>query len=111
MPCKAKKSDSVASCKTSCLQSRSSELPPHLKDLYKRSATDLSVEEAEQLYNLLLGFSDVFSEGSHDLGRTDLLNIGSIRVELHQFDSNHADYLWLREMRQLGQLMKYLSRE
>ena len=73
MPCKANKSDSVASCKISCLQSRSSELPPHLKDLYKRSATDLSVEEAEQLYNLLLDFSDVFSEGSHDLGWTDLV--------------------------------------
>ena len=35
--------------------------------------TGLTTQEAEQLSDLLLDFSDVFSKGSHDLGRTDLV--------------------------------------
>ena len=54
---------------TSTKQSQSSaELPHHMRDLYDRSVTDLTAEEARQLYDLLHEFSDVFSESSHDLG-------------------------------------------
>ena len=82
-PSISKKSDSftVNSCvdnnnfgMTSTKQSLSSaELPHHMRDLYERSATDLTAEEARQLYDLLYEFSDVFSESSHDLGRTDMV--------------------------------------
>ena len=59
---------------TSTKQSQSSaELPHHMRDLYDRSVTDLTAEEARQLYDLLHEFSDVFSENSHDLGRTDMV--------------------------------------
>ena len=59
---------------TSTKQSQSSaELPHHKRDLYDRSVTDLTAEEARQLYDLLHEFSDVFSESSHDLGRTDMV--------------------------------------
>ena len=59
-------------CKISCPQ-RPTKLPHHLRELYERSVTGLTTREAEQLSDLLLDFSDVFSEGSHDLGRTDLV--------------------------------------
>ncbi len=49
------------------------ELPCHLRDLFKRSTTDLTNEESKQLHSLLLEFADIFSEGPHDLGRTDLV--------------------------------------
>ena len=49
------------------------ELPCHLGDLFKRSTTDLTNEESKQLHDLLLRFADVFSEGPHDLGQTDLV--------------------------------------
>ena len=49
------------------------ELPCHLGDLFKRSTTDLTNEESKQLHDLLLRFADVFSEGPHDLGRTELV--------------------------------------
>ena len=52
---------------------RPTELPHHLRDLYSRSANGLTSAEADQLYDLLFEFSDVFSEGSHDLGRTDFV--------------------------------------
>ena len=52
---------------------RPTELPHHLRDLYSRSANGLASAEADQLYDLLFEFSDVFSEGSHDLGRTDFV--------------------------------------
>ena len=52
---------------------RPTELPHHLRDLYIRSANGLTSAEADQLYDLLFEFSDVFSEGSHDLGRTDFV--------------------------------------
>ena len=68
-------------CKISCQQGPA-ELPHHLRDLYERSATDLTAKEAEQLLDLLLEFSDVFSEGSHDLGRTDMVK--------HQINTNGA---------------------
>ena len=55
------------------LANRPAELPYHLKDLYERSVTGLTAEVAGQLFDLLLEFSDVFSEGSHDLGRTGLV--------------------------------------
>ena len=49
------------------------EFPHHLCELYKRSTTDLTTQESEQLRKLLIEFADVFSEGPHDLGRTDLV--------------------------------------
>ena len=49
------------------------ELPLQIQHLYKWSVTDLTAEEAGQLSDLLLEFSDVFTEGSHDLGQTDLV--------------------------------------
>ena len=49
------------------------ELPCHLGDLFKRSTTDLTNEVSKQLHDLLLRFANVFSEGPHDLGRTDLV--------------------------------------
>ena len=59
---------------TSTKQSQSSaELPHHIRDLYEWSVTDLTAEEARQLYDLLYEFSDVFSESSDDLGRTDMV--------------------------------------
>ena len=51
-------------------------LPCHVRELYERSVSGLTTQEAEQLMALLLDFSDVFSEGAHDLGRTDLVKHG-----------------------------------
>ena len=68
--CSVKSNDCVSS--TTQITSTAG-LPCHLRDLYKRSTTDLTAEEAKQLFNLLLEFADVFSEGPHDLGRTDLV--------------------------------------
>ena len=52
---------------------RPTELPHHLRDLYSQSANGLTSAEADQLYDLLFEFSYVFSEVSHDLGRTNLV--------------------------------------
>ena len=49
------------------------EMPPHLADLYEKSTEGLTQEEAEQVRKLLVEYADVFSRGSEDLGRTDLV--------------------------------------
>ena len=41
-----------------------------------KGVSGLTTQEAEQLMALLLDFSNVFSEGPHDLGRTDLVKHG-----------------------------------
>ena len=48
--------------------------PDHIKDLYKRSAKNLSAAEQRELRLLLLENSDLFSKGSDDLGRTDMVH-------------------------------------
>ena len=56
-------------------------LPDHVRELYERSIVGLDDTRREMLYHLLCEFSDLFSQGSHDLGRTDLvkhhINTGS----------------------------------
>ncbi|XP_061754270.1 uncharacterized protein LOC133551511 isoform X2 [Nerophis ophidion] len=48
-------------------------VPQHLQDLYAESATELNKEEQLQLAQLLCTYSNVFSTGSSDLGRTTLV--------------------------------------
>ena len=48
-------------------------LPDHLKDLYHRSIDGLDPERQAQVCSLLCEFSDVFSKGPQDLGRTDVI--------------------------------------
>ena len=48
--------------------------PDHIKDLYKRSAKNLSAAEQRELRLLLLENADLFSKGSDDLGRTDMVH-------------------------------------
>ena len=43
-------------------------LPAHLKDLFERSAEDLSPQQREDLKNLLLRYADVFATHDLDLG-------------------------------------------
>ena len=49
------------------------EMPPHLAELYEKSIEGLTQAEAEQVRKLLVEYADVFSRGSEDLGRTDLV--------------------------------------
>ena len=48
-------------------------LPNHVRELYEKSIVGLDITQKEMLYNLLYEFSGLFSQGSHDLGRTDLV--------------------------------------
>ena len=48
-------------------------LPNHVRELYEKSILGLDITQKEMLYNLLYEFSGLFSQGSHDLGRTDLV--------------------------------------
>ena len=48
-------------------------LPDHLKDIYQRSIDGLEPERQEQICRLLCEFSEVFSKGPQDLGRTDVI--------------------------------------
>ena len=52
------------------------ELPNHVRELYEKSIIGLDDTQRKALYNLLCEFSDLFSQGSHDLGRTDLVKHG-----------------------------------
>ena len=54
-------------------QQPATELPDHLKELYQASIGSLTPAQQTQVGNLLCEFSDVFSQGRHDLGRTDLV--------------------------------------
>ena len=49
------------------------EIPNHLRELHERSIIGLDESQKEMLHNLLCEFSNLFSQGSHDLGRTDLV--------------------------------------
>ena len=58
-------------------------LPLHLVDLYERSILQPNSEQQEDLKSLLIEFSDVFSAGPGDIGRTNLvahqINTGDAR--------------------------------
>ncbi|XP_053376865.1 uncharacterized protein LOC128547752 [Mercenaria mercenaria] len=47
------------------------EVPEHLKDLYERSVTDLTEEQAVKLSELLIKYQDVFAKSPEDLGRNN----------------------------------------
>ena len=55
---------------TPSAMNRKTEVPSQVRDLYERSAVNLDDDQKVTLRKLLCEFSDVFSEGSHDLGRT-----------------------------------------
>ena len=55
---------------TPSAMNRKTEVPSQVRDLYERSADNLDDDQKVTLRKLLCEFSDVFSEGSHDLGRT-----------------------------------------
>ena len=46
-------------------------LPDHLKDLYQRSIDGMDPMRQAHVYSLLCEFSDVFSQGPQDKGRTE----------------------------------------
>ena len=48
-------------------------LPSHLKDLITKSTERLEREQQDKALELLMRFSDVFSQNSEDLGRTNLV--------------------------------------
>ena len=48
-------------------------LTQYLRGLYARSTIHVNTQEAQEVYELLCEFADTFSEGAHDLGRTDLV--------------------------------------
>ncbi|CAB4041567.1 Hypothetical predicted protein, partial [Paramuricea clavata] len=51
-----------------------SKIPEHLKTLYRNSVKDLTTEyQKTKVYNLLCDNADLFSKGSNDIGRTDLV--------------------------------------
>ena len=57
-------------------------LPDHVRELYEKSIIGLDENQKKMLFNLLCEFSGLFSQGSHDLGRTDLvkhhINTGTV---------------------------------
>ncbi len=57
-------------------------LPQHVNELYQRNVTGLCLVEQQQVFGLLQEFADVFSQGPHDLGRTDVVK--------HQIDIGDA---------------------
>ena len=54
-------------------QRSAAKLPEYLKDLYQASVGNLIQAQQMQVYDLLRDFSDVFSQGSYDLSRTDVV--------------------------------------
>ena len=60
-------------------------LPSHLQDLYERSVACLMPDHKKQVYDLLCEYSDLFSQGVHDLGRTDLIK--------HRIDTGDAPHM------------------
>ena len=58
------------------------DLPAHLQELYKRSTAQLSSDQSQQVYSLLQRFSNLFSSGPHDIGKTDVVK--------HTIDSQGA---------------------
>ena len=47
------------------------DLPEHLRDLYRRSSENLTPAQKAQVHNLLCQYSDVFSKGPQDMGKTE----------------------------------------
>jgi hypothetical protein len=64
--------EELGSRRTDYEESEASDVPAHLVDLYERSKSNLSKEQAKQLKNLLVQYQDVFSRNKNDLGRTGL---------------------------------------
>ena len=64
---------SVLSKDADKIEHSSQALPDHLRDLYSRSVDGLNPERRTQICKLLCEFSDVFSKGPQDLGRTDVI--------------------------------------
>ena len=54
-------------------QNDCSKVPEHLEELYQRSISRLSSDQQQQVRNLLCEFSELFSNGPQDLGRTDVI--------------------------------------
>ena len=48
--------------------SQTSQLPPHLKDMYEASIKQLNAEQCEHLCKLLCKYADVFAKHDYDLG-------------------------------------------
>lgn len=54
-------------------QNSPKELPPHIQDLYNRSATNLHERECFSLKNLLVQYQDIFSKNDKDIGHTEIM--------------------------------------
>ena len=70
----------------------------HLKELYERSTAGLTSDRCQQVYNLLKRYSHIFSAGSRDLGRTDVIK--------HQIDTQGT-----RPVRQPPRRLPFAKRE
>ena len=77
------------------------EIIPHLKELYDRSTGDLAENECQEIHKLLSEFSDIFSTGPHDLGRTDIVQ-HHILEKRRQYGSSQGDCRCVRGRRQKG---------
>jgi hypothetical protein len=53
-------------------EKNNSAVPEHLHNLFEQSKLGLDAEQKEKLCMLLAEFGDVFSKGTHDLGKTSL---------------------------------------
>ena len=71
------------------LQSVTGQQNCHLQDLYERSVAGLMLDQRKQVHNLRSEYFDLFSQGPHDLGRTDLIE--------HWETLHQPDYIWLGE--------------
>ena len=76
-------------------------LSPHLKELYDHSTSDLAENECQEIHKLLSEFSDIFSTGPHDLGRTDIVQ-HHILEKRRQYGSSQGDCRCVRGRRQKG---------
>ena len=59
--------------------------------MVERSASDLTTNEKEELYKLLLEYADVFAESSAELGRTNLIKHSIDAGNEHPIRGNHVD--------------------
>ena len=63
----------LQSCHNERIEDLDGEVPEHLRELYQRSILKLNTNQQQQVRTLLCEFSDLFSRGQHDLGRTDVI--------------------------------------